>query len=219
MVLSGVYAIVDVTTLDRMGLDAVAFGRALLTAPLAALQLRAKDVSGARMSSLARELGALSRAASVPFFVNDRVDVALLVGAGVHLGQSDISPRDARELAERAGRPLTIGFSTHDEAQAAAALEMPIDYLALGPVFETTSKQRPDPVLGAERACRIADAIRARRSALPLVAIGGIGPSRFAELARGFDAVALIGALLPKASSNPAERAVALSSAFAGAGA
>lgn len=217
MALSGVYAIVDVTTLDRAGLDVVAFGGALLEAPLAALQLRAKDASAARMTSLARELGALSRAASVPFFVNDRVDVALLVGAGVHLGQGDISPQDARDLADRAGRPLVIGFSTHDEAQAAAALELPIDYLALGPVFETKSKLRPDPVLGAARACRIAETSRARRPALPLVAIGGIGPSRFTDLGRAFDAVALIGALLPEASSSPAERAAALSSAFAGA--
>ncbi len=212
MKLSGVYAIVDVSALDARNLDVVEHAKSLLSAPLAALQLRAKDAPGARFLALAREIAKLSRASSVPFFVNDRVDIALLAGAGVHLGQDDLSPRAARELAARAGSDIAIGFSTHDEAQALAALDEPIDYLAIGPVFDTASKLRPDPVLGPARACAITDAVRARRS-IPIVAIGGIEAPRLREVA-AFDAVAVIGALLPHAGLSGDARARDFARAF-----
>lgn len=198
MKLSGVYAIVDLGVLDARGLDALSHAKSLLSAPLAALQLRAKDAAGGRVLELALQIAKLARAAAVPFFVNDRVDVALSVGAGVHLGQDDLPPRAARELATRAGAELAIGFSTHNEAQAIAALDASIDYLAIGPVFDTASKLRPDPVLGAARACQIAAQVRSHRGDLPIVAIGGIDAVRSRELA-SFDAVAVIGALLPDA--------------------
>jgi len=209
-----VYAIVDVTALDARAIDVVSHAKSLLSTPLAALQLRAKDAPGGRVLALASELAKLARAASVPFFVNDRVDIALLAGAGVHLGQDDLSPAFARELAARAGVELAIGFSTHNEAQALAALDLPIDYLAVGPVFDTSSKLRPDPVLGAARAREIAGEVRARRARLPTVAIGGIETARLADLGV-FDAVAVIGALLPEGGVSAEARARDFARAFA----
>lgn len=207
------YAIVDVTVLDARGLDVVAHAKNLLSAPLAAVQLRAKDAAGGRVVALATEIAKLARAAAVPFFVNDRVDIALVVGAGVHLGQDDLSPRAARELAKRAGGDMPIGFSTHDEAQALAALELPIDYVAIGPVFETTSKLRPDPVLGPARASALARELRARRPDVPVVAIGGVEALRLREVA-DFDAVAVIGALMPDRERTGEARAREFVGAF-----
>jgi thiamine-phosphate pyrophosphorylase len=212
--LSGVYGIVDVTALDARGLDVVAHAASLLSAPLAALQLRAKDAAGGRVVTLASEIAKLARAARVPFFMNDRVDVALLAGAGVHLGQDDLSPSAARDLAQRAGIDVAIGFSTHNEAQAMAALALPIDYLAIGPVFDTSSKLRPDPVLGAALARELSAKVRARRPDLPIVAIGGIEASRLGELGASFDAVAVIGALLPEAGRSSDARARDFARAF-----
>src|SRR6185369_9382995 len=104
----------------------------------------------------------------VQLIVNDRVDMALAVGAhGVHLGQDDMPPGAARRLL---GAEAVIGYSTHNLEQAIAATKLPIDYLAIGPIFATTSKSDTAPVLGL-------DGIRAVRQAIgtfPLVAIGGV---------------------------------------------
>ena len=208
------YAIVDVGALDARAIDVVGHAKSLLGAPLGALQLRAKDAAAGRVVELAAELAKMARAASVPFFVNDRVDIALSVGAGVHLGQDDLSPAHARALSARACSELAIGFSTHNAAQALSAVEMPIDYLAIGPVFETGSKLRPDPVLGADRACEIASAVRVKRPGLPIVAIGGIDAARARALGAAFDAVAVIGALLPGDGEAADARAKAIARAL-----
>jgi thiamine-phosphate pyrophosphorylase len=127
----------------------------------------------------------------VQLIINDRVDIALAVGAaGVHLGQDDIPPEAARRLL---GPQAIIGYSTHDVEQAIAAVKLPIDYLAIGPIFSTTTKTDTAPVLGVE-------ALRAVRHAIadfPVVAIGGITLANARDVIdSGADSVALISALL-----------------------
>lgn len=154
------------------------------------VQVRAKSLTDAALLAMALEAVAAARAAGGVLLVNDRPDVALLAGAdGVHVGQDDLAPRDARAVLP----PGTIvGLSTHDDAQVEAAAGEPIDYLAIGPVFPTRTKADPRPVVGL-------DGVRSARARtrLPLVAIGGIT----AENARsvidaGADGVAVISAVL-----------------------
>lgn len=134
-----------------------------------------------------RALCALSGALCV---VNDRADVAALLDAGLHLGQDDLPPSLARKVAPAA---LT-GLSTHNDVQAIRAAREPVDYLAIGPVFETASKENPDPVVGLDGVRRI----RALTH-LPLVAIGGITTDRAPQvLEAGADSIAVIGDLLPE---------------------
>jgi thiamine-phosphate pyrophosphorylase len=99
--------------------------------------------------------------------VNDRVDAALIAGkAGVHLGQSDLPPKEARRVL---GSERAIGFSTHNFEQALQADKLPVDYIAVGPVFPTSTKKNPEPVVGLDRLAEICRAVRK-----PVVAIGGI---------------------------------------------
>jgi thiamine-phosphate pyrophosphorylase len=123
---------------------------------------------------------------SLMLMLNDYVDLVAEVGfRGVHLGQTDIPPREARALL---GPDTLIGISTHNEAQLQAAAPEPVDYVAIGPVFATASKKNPDPVVGVEgvrRARQLTDK--------PLVAIGGITLANVAEVwAAGADSVAVI---------------------------
>ena len=137
----------------------------------------------------AERIAALCARYQALFIIDDRADIARLLGAGVHLGQEDLPPRLARRIV---GPEAVIGFSTHNAEQLEAAAEEPVDYLALGPIFETSSKERPDPVVGLER-------LRAwrRLTERPLVAIGGITRANApAVLAAGADSVAVIGDLL-----------------------
>jgi len=122
--------------------------------------------------------------------MNDRADLCLAAGfAGVHLGQEDLSPAAARQIFEKAGKQdLWIGFSTHNPHQLLEAELMPIDYIAAGPVFATSSKANPDPMIGLE-------GVRQARklTAKPLVAIGGITCQNCKSvLEAGADAVAVI---------------------------
>ena len=99
--------------------------------------------------------------------VNDRVDIALLAGAaGVHLGQTDLPPVAARRML---GPGRIIGYSTHNLNQALEAEGLPVDYIAVGPIFATATKENPDPVLGVDKLREICRAVRK-----PVVAIGGI---------------------------------------------
>ncbi len=120
--------------------------------------------------------------------VNDRVDFAILTGAdGVHLGQEDIPPADARTML---GSQRLLGLSTHNQEQFEEGLDSPVDYLALGPVFSTHSKKQVDPVV--EAALQVA---LVKRANLPVVAIGGIEPHKAGALyARGFASLAAIDA-------------------------
>jgi thiamine-phosphate pyrophosphorylase len=134
----------------------------------------------------------------VQLIINDRVDVVLAVGAhGVHLGQDDMPPEAARELL---GPGSVIGYSTHNVEQAIAATKLPIDYLAIGPIFATTTKDDAAPVLGL-------DGLRAVRHAIgsfSLVAIGGITRANARDVIEaGADSVAVISALLSNSTRIP----------------
>jgi thiamine-phosphate pyrophosphorylase len=131
--------------------------------------------------------------------VNDRVDVALLAGAaGVHLGQTDLPPAAARRIL---GPDSIVGFSTHNFEQAVEADSLPIDYIAVGPVFATSTKENPDPVVGVEKLATICRAVQK-----PVVAIGGITlDNAEAALSAGAASVAVIRDLL--AHEDVAKRA------------
>ena len=173
----------------------VALLDAWLGAGIRLTQLRAKTMPSGAMLELADAMAARCRAAGATFIVNDRADIAAMCGAdGVHVGQEDISPAAVRRIFGPGAAPI-IGLSPHPAAQLDAASREPISYLAFGPVFSTTSKERPDPVVGLD-GVRLA-AARAREAGLPLVAIGGITLATAPDvIAAGADAVAVISDLL-----------------------
>lgn len=205
----GLYAIADVEALESRGLPLVAFLEAVLEARPAAVQLRDKGPSARAHLARLREASDLCERAGVPLFANDRPDLACLAGAfGVHVGQLDLPVELCRRAARAFGAPsLAVGLSTHDAAQVEAAIAVRPDYVAIGPVFPTQSKANPDPVLGHERA--VALSARVRASGIASVAIGGIDLERAAALAPHFDAVAVIGALLPHVPRGGARAAPA----------
>jgi len=155
------------------------------------VQLREKQMSALEFYEQAKAAVAVAARGGVQLIINDRVDVALAAGAGgVHLGQDDLPPEAARKLL---GPHAIVGFSTHNIDQALAAVKLPIDYLAVGPIFQTTTKTDTFPVLGLEGL----RAVRAAIGEFPLVAIGGITHANAPEaIAAGADSVAVISALL-----------------------
>jgi thiamine-phosphate pyrophosphorylase len=178
----------DGDRLARLDAEAVAGGCTLL-------QYREKDIPDAR-AALAR-IRAIRAAVGgrVPVLVNDRVDLALAAEAeGVHLGQSDLHPADARRLL---GPGAIIGLTLKNTAQADELYRLPVDYACIGGVFATTSKDNPDPPVGLEGFASIAFRARLARGAeLPLGAIAGIGlENAAAVVAAGADGVAVITAL------------------------
>jgi thiamine-phosphate pyrophosphorylase len=190
----GLYAIVDVEALERRGLDPVRFAVALLAARPAALQIRDKVGGARRTLELLRAVQPLAAQAGVPLFANDRPDLALIARCdGVHVGQDDVPVRLVRQVAPG----LRVGLSTHDAVQVEGALEEAPDYLAIGPIFATTSKDQPSPVVGLQRLATLAARVRSARPALPVVAIGGVTLETAAAVGALADVVAVIGALLP----------------------
>jgi thiamine-phosphate pyrophosphorylase len=184
-----VYPILDTESLERVGIALAAAAAALLEGGARILQVRHKSHWNRDLFAAAHEVSRLCREGGALLIVDDRADFALLLGAGLHVGQDDLSPRDARTLLPAPG---VIGYSTHNAAQLAAAGGEPVDYVALGPVFGTSSKRNPDPVLGVE-------GIRQCRGLVekPLVAIGGITLETARDVwAAGADSVAVIGGLL-----------------------
>jgi thiamine-phosphate pyrophosphorylase len=153
------------------------------------IQYRAKNRGPGEILSHARELRRVLGSA-VTLFMNDRADLCLASGFdGIHVGQDDLSPEGARLVV---GNARWIGVSTHRPEQVKIADEAPVDYIAVGPVFPTGTKQNPDPEIGLT-GVRAARAITRK----PLVAIGGITRSNAREvLSWGADAVAVIGDLL-----------------------
>lgn len=155
------------------------------------IQLREKHLSPREFYKAAEEALAVARARRVRLIINDRVDIALALGAdGVHLGQDDLPPAAARELL---GQQAIIGFSTHMVEQAQKAARLPVDYIAIGPIFNTSSKENPDAVVGLDGLRRVRQAI----GPMPLVAIGGITlETAPAVLNTGADSLAVISLLL-----------------------
>lgn len=155
------------------------------------VQLRDKTTPPAHLYEQAREALEIAAQRGVQLIINDRADIALAVGAaGVHLGQDDLPPEAARRLL---GEEALIGFSTHSVDQALQAAALPIDYLAIGPIFATSTKENPSPVVGLAGVRTVRDAI----GDVPLVAIGGITPTNARDvIAAGADSVAMISGLL-----------------------
>jgi thiamine-phosphate pyrophosphorylase len=179
----------------------VRYAEELIAAGATLIQLRDKSQPDQprRFLSCARELrrvtwdtGTTPRSTLI---INDRVDICLAADAdGVHLGQDDLSPAGARKIFDQVkdGKARIIGLSTHNLAQVVAADALPIDYIAIGPVFATESKVNPDPVVGIEG---VRQARRVTKK--PLVAIGGITRQNCSQVkAAGADAVAVISDLL-----------------------
>lgn len=189
--LRGFYAIVDMKEAPvGDGAALVAYTERLLAAAPCALQLRAKGLPAAVVRAAAARILPACHAARVPFCVNDRVDVALAVGADmVHVGQEDL-PLEAVLRLVRApdGPAMIVGVSTHDPTQAARAAEGGADYIGFGPVFGTTTKVNPDPVVGLDMLSEIVRAV-----SIPVVAIGGITRENVgAVAATGASAAAVI---------------------------
>jgi len=167
------------------------------------VQLRLKQAPSAELVRVGRRLR--SELTGALFIVNDRLDVALAVGAdGVHLGQDDLPLAEARRIV--GDRDFLIGISTHDLDQVAAAVAGGADYLGYGPVFATTTKENPDPVQGL---AALAAAVERARP-VPVVAIGGITPELAAEVAAtGCAAACAIGAVHRAADPAAAARTIA----------
>lgn len=155
------------------------------------IQLREKYASPKDFYEQAKAALEIARKRNVKIIINDRADIALALKAdGVHLGQDDLPPEFARKIL---GEKAIIGFSTHNLEQAAEAVRMPINYLAIGPVFATKTKENPDEVVGIEGIKRVREKI----GDFPLVAIGGITLENFREvLDAGADSAAIISGLL-----------------------
>jgi thiamine-phosphate pyrophosphorylase len=171
-----------------------------LEAGVQTLQYRQKGFFSRNSFDDARTIADRCRSAGALFVINDRADVAALLNSALHLGQDDLPPHDARKLLPS---PSVIGFSTHNEQQLRDADREPVDYLAIGPIFQTASKENPDPIVGLDR-LRSLRAITKK----PLVAIGGITRATARSvLEAGADSVAIIGDLFPDPCTKAALRA------------
>jgi thiamine-phosphate pyrophosphorylase len=190
MSLPRLYPILDHDFLGRRGLDAVRFAETLRTAEVDLLQYRNKSGSPQEILRVAALIGEVFRGAACRLMMNDRADLALLAGwDGVHVGQEDLSPEDARRVV---GAGRWVGVSTHTDGQVRVAEESCADYIAVGPVFATGTKLDAEPMIGLE-GVRRARAL----SAKPIVAIGGITRQNARSVIEaGADSVAVISALM-----------------------
>jgi thiamine-phosphate pyrophosphorylase len=194
MTLPRVYPILDTQLFAAKGCTPETAARAWLDGGARILQFRHKAQWTRTALEDAERIAGICRDYDAMFVVNDRADMAGLLGAGLHVGQDDLPPADARRLI---GKDAFLGYSTHNPAQMDRAAEEPVSYVALGPIFGTASKQNPDPVVGINRLreCR-------PRCARPLVAIGGITrETARAVWAAGADSVAVISDLIPEEST------------------
>jgi len=185
------YALVDPAVAGGRSLPELA---KLLVGTATLVQLRDKHGTTRAMIDAARALNAVLAPAGIPLLINDRVDVALAAQAdGVHIGQDDMDAADARRLL---GPNAIIGLSIKTPAQAAAAPLDALDYVAIGGVYATTSKDNTAAPIGTQGLRAIAAAIRARKAGYPVCAIAGITAANAGEvIAAGADGVAVISAL------------------------
>ena len=161
--------IYPITDTRISGLSHVEQVRRLIAGGASLIQLRDKHAPAGEFYNAALEAIDYARERGVKVIINDRVDIAIATRAdGVHVGQDDLSPKDVRRLI---GENAVVGVSTHSAAQAIAAISVPVDYVAIGPIFSTTTQDNPDPIVGLEGLREVRTAI----GAFPLVAIGGIG--------------------------------------------
>lgn len=190
------YAVLDE---ELMKTPVVKCARELAAAGVELIQYRAKHLSSRKYFENCATLAEALATRNARFIVNDRPDIAAMVGAGgVHVGQEDLHPDDARRIC---GTGRWVGVSTHNLEQVRAVADAPVDYIAVGPVYPTSTKKNPDPVVGPALICE------ARKlTHKPIVAIGGITLERAREVfAAGANSVAIIRDILQ--ASNPAARA------------
>jgi thiamine-phosphate pyrophosphorylase len=190
------YAILDPSLLSA---PLVPFAENLAAVGVRLIQLRDKKGSPREVFTQARELSRVLLPAGVRFIVNDRPDIAAISGAsGVHVGQQDLPVEDARRIV---GASHWVGVSTHNSQQLREAVATSADYIAVGPIFPTTTKANPDPVVGVALV-REARALTQK----PIVAIGGITLENAPQVfAAGADCVAVVRDLI--AAPDPAKRA------------
>jgi thiamine-phosphate pyrophosphorylase len=196
LALPKLYVVLDQALLPVSATDCA---RQLFTAGVRLLQYRHKTGSARQLLEISRELVSLAAAYDAHVIVNDRPDVASVANAaGVHVGQDDLDVEQARAIV---GPGKWVGVSTHNLEQFRRAAATSADYIAVGPLFATSSKANPDPVVGLE----LLQQVRAL-TAKPIVAIGGITLERAAEVvAAGADSLAVISDILR--ASQPGERA------------
>ena len=189
LALPRLYAILDREVLGRLGLDLLDAAAALEEAGCTLVQYRNKRGDAEKLLADAVRLRERLARGPCRLILNDRVDVAVLSGCdGAHVGQTDLSPDDARRVL---GPAKVLGVSTHTMEQMRAAAAAPVDYVAVGPVFATGTKADAEPVVGLEMVRR-ARALTSK----PLVAIGGITQETAARVIEaGADSVAVIGGL------------------------
>lgn len=182
--------IYPITDRELAGISHAEQVRELAKAGASLIQLREKAMSSGDLLREASAAAAAAREFGARILINDRADIALMSGAaGVHLGQTDMPPYAARQLL---GPDALIGFSTHSVEQAIEAARMPIDYIAIGPIFDTTTKESAGPAVGTTAI----EAVRRAIGEMPLIAIGGIDGPRAGEVLRaGADSIAVISAL------------------------
>ncbi len=165
------------------------------------VQVRSPEAFGRSFVEEVRALKAILKPHGIPLIVNDRVDVTIASDAdGVHVGQSDIDPTDVRAML---GPDRIIGLSVHSatEWQASQGSIRAVDYLGVGPAYATSTKQNAASAIGPEGIAKLVGT-----SHLPVIAIGGIGPSNAAEvMASGVDGIAVVSAIM--AASDPASAA------------
>lgn len=195
-----VYPILDTTLARARGYDPVELARRFFDAGATLLQLRAKDATGAEFLAWADAICAAARTAGATVIINDRLDIAMMAGAhGVHVGQEDLPPSAVRAVLN--GRPMVVGLSTHTLDQITAAAAAPVDYIAIGPVFGTATKDTGYQAVGLD----LVKAAAAGSAGRPVVAIGGITlDNAAAALAAGAASVAVIADLL--AGDDPGTR-------------
>jgi thiamine-phosphate pyrophosphorylase len=196
------HAIVDVALAGRVGWTPIDLAHAFLDGGATVIQLRAKQLDSSTFLDLADAAVRLAQSYQANIIVNDRVDIALMSGAtGVHVGQDDLSPAAARRLL---GEKALIGVSTHTIDQIDGAIGEPVNYVAVGPVFGTRSKETGYDAVGLDL---VASAARMAHDT-PIVAIGGITlENSRSVISAGAAAVAVISDLL--VGSDPRARTAA----------
>jgi thiamine-phosphate pyrophosphorylase len=191
-----VYVILDAESL--MGRE-LAVAEELTEAGVELIQYRNKAASAGALFEHGKRLAALTALKSAKLILNDRPDVAALCGAGgVHVGQEDLGVEEARAIC---GRMAWVGVSTHNLGQFREAISSSADYIAVGPIFATSTKRKPDPVVGTDFICEVR-----RLTQKPLVAIGGITLENAEQVWQaGADSVAVAHDIL--SASSPGDRA------------
>ena len=195
-----IYLVTDESCLQGRALvDCV---REALEGGVTLVQYRAKTASSAEMYAEALQLKALCDSFNVPLIINDRLDIAMAVGAaGVHLGQDDLPCAAARRIL---GEDYLIGVSAHNPAEAKAALQSGADYLGCGAVFGTATKADVKK-LGTEGLAAICKA-----KGLPVVGIGGVTADNYREVrAAGADGAAIVSGILAQPDIRATVRAIA----------